>query len=722
MSNFELTYEKAFSYLVYNQEIYRRNVKEVVGIDISDPKEIRRHWLCYGIEKGISGSDIFDINWFVQNNKIDLDISDRAKIIEYWIDSGIDQGLSGSGTFSAKDYGKLHSDLKTAFGNNYRELAKHWNNHGRREKRQCIQEKPLNEQDRLIQENGIDVGSTFVFDIAFYKEQLKDLGLNDLDTVQDYLKHWRTVGVNEGLRSSLIFDVKYYINKNKKVIDDGIKNNYSLAIEHWLNVGIKKGCQGSKEFNISSYLKAHKDLQEAFGEDYEKALNHWIQHGYREGRETSLPEEVKESIFLSNVRKIWPKFLQKSTHEKNVKAYLSRYNQLSQTPQSVWKRAENDCKRLASIYKSHGPLVSIIVPYHNREITIELAIDSVLSQTYGNYEIILIDNKSKRPIKKFLDKKYAKDICSGKLKIIDTNVGGVCPARNLGLSIANGKYIAYLDSDNFWNKDFLRIMVGILESERSDCAYSSVILANLDTRKIKLHGQQFNLDKLKSLNYIDMNCFVHTRELYNNKGGFDISLKRLVDWDLILKYCNGSKVSFCHAPLVHYISASYIDSITSSEKLFPPYELISRRSYSDHNFIFSDDLKREGGKKIAYILWDQPSNSEKFINYELEWLVQSGFTVNVFYKRNASNSFINGVEYLKIDSSDELADELTNRKVDFAFTHFIYPTTTLLTMPACEKAKVPAIPDEFRSLTTTQHAEEAIKTHPHNLSTKIDLY
>ena len=95
------------------------------------------------------------------------------------------------------------------------------------------------------------------------------------------------------------------------------------------------------------------------------------------------------------------------------------------------------------------PLVSVIVPTYNREKYITLALDSILSQTFKDYEILVIDDGStdntKEALKSYMDK----------IHYIYQNNAGVSAARNAGIRIAKGEWLAFLDSDDEWNPTYL---------------------------------------------------------------------------------------------------------------------------------------------------------------------------------------------------------------------------------------------------------------------------
>ncbi len=127
-----------------------------------------------------------------------------------------------------------------------------------------------------------------------------------------------------------------------------------------------------------------------------------------------------------------------------------------------------------------------------------------------------------------------------------------------GLAIARGPVIAYLDSDNTWDRDYLSLVAAEFESNpnaTSVYAGQYVYLYNevLDRRYlIGIRIQPFNGELLDQGSYIDLNIFAHRRELYEQLGGFNEQMRRLVDWDLILKYTKQQKPLLIPALLAEY--------------------------------------------------------------------------------------------------------------------------------------------------------------------------
>jgi glycosyltransferase involved in cell wall biosynthesis len=126
------------------------------------------------------------------------------------------------------------------------------------------------------------------------------------------------------------------------------------------------------------------------------------------------------------------------------------------------------------------PLVSIIIPYYNKKDTINRSVDSVLNQTYTNWELIIIDDKSEVPLEVSQDWNSQQIIC---LKNEDNLGPGL--SRQRGLDIARGEFICFLDSDDYWLPDFLSESLDVHLDNSTLCAtysQSNMIDGNLRRR------------------------------------------------------------------------------------------------------------------------------------------------------------------------------------------------------------------------------------------------
>jgi glycosyltransferase involved in cell wall biosynthesis len=191
-------------------------------------------------------------------------------------------------------------------------------------------------------------------------------------------------------------------------------------------------------------------------------------------------------------------------------------------------------------WKSNSkPTVSVIIPTYNRREQLTQAIKSVLGQTFRDFEIIVI-NDGGVDIKNLID-----DLNRGK-NIVYVNLAtnrGLPAARNTGIGVARGKYIAYLDDDDIYYPDHLQTLVSFLESTDYKIAYTDscrTINKKVGGKYIFQSKEQyfsgdFDCDRIFVENYIPVLCFMHERTCFDDVGIFDESLTSHEDWDLWIR-------------------------------------------------------------------------------------------------------------------------------------------------------------------------------------------
>ncbi|MEQ8927956.1 MAG: glycosyltransferase, partial [Fulvivirga sp.] len=238
------------------------------------------------------------------------------------------------------------------------------------------------------------------------------------------------------------------------------------------------------------------------------------------------------------------------------------------------------------------------------------AIQSVFDQSYTNWELIICDDESTDETSKVLGK-----ITSSKLRYFKLKKQGAAAARNYGHSKSKGKYIAYLDSDNLWHPEFLRITIGALENRLGiHCVYTKYI----DVERLKDKGKEsfkiksfkglpFNYEKLAEKNYIDLNTFVHRKGLIDHYGGFNNQLKRQQDWDLILKYTFLRDPIYIDNYLVYYQRNESWNQITKIHKYDNSSLEIIRSNlslYYKHGLQSKLRVNKEANPTITILSWD----------------------------------------------------------------------------------------------------------------------
>ena len=126
-------------------------------------------------------------------------------------------------------------------------------------------------------------------------------------------------------------------------------------------------------------------------------------------------------------------------------------------------------------------LVSIITPCYNGEKFISETIESVLNQTYSDWEMIIIDDGSKDSSASIIEVYSNKD---KRIKLLRQSNAGSASARNNGIRHANGQYIALLDADDLWSPLFLKKQIDFMTEKKAVCVYSSYSCIDENSQEI----------------------------------------------------------------------------------------------------------------------------------------------------------------------------------------------------------------------------------------------
>jgi glycosyltransferase involved in cell wall biosynthesis len=200
---------------------------------------------------------------------------------------------------------------------------------------------------------------------------------------------------------------------------------------------------------------------------------------------------------------------------------------------------------------SDDPLVSVIIPTYNRSGTIGRAITSVLNQTYNNFELIIIDDNSGDDTEKIVQ-----SFDDPRLRYIkhDTNRGGGA-ARNTGIRVAEGEYIAFQDSDDEWMPQKLSMQLPGFQGKRDNgVVFSRMMRIYEDHHTVFPSQVEYSSDEFHKamfwINYVGTPTAVVRKELLDRIEGFDERLPRLQDWDLFIRLSAITSFHFVPEPLV----------------------------------------------------------------------------------------------------------------------------------------------------------------------------
>lgn len=223
------------------------------------------------------------------------------------------------------------------------------------------------------------------------------------------------------------------------------------------------------------------------------------------------------------------------------------------------------------------PKVSVIITTRNRSHMLPRAIESVLNQTFKDYELIVVDDASLDDTSKVI-KSYESRNCLLGLRIDKSR--GANHARNEGQKIARGEYLAYLDDDDYWLPQKLEQQIAVFDLD------SNVALVGcrfLEEGKVKELPKEFPYWALLMDNFIGgfSMCMFRKKDL-TNVGGLDINLKNAQDWDLWLRLAELGKIVVVNQCLVQY-NTGHTDRITVKKDRTAHYlnysSVVTRHAY-----------------------------------------------------------------------------------------------------------------------------------------------
>lgn len=200
--------------------------------------------------------------------------------------------------------------------------------------------------------------------------------------------------------------------------------------------------------------------------------------------------------------------------------------------------------------KTEHPLVSVIMPTWNRAYIISQAIQSVLDQSYTNWELIICDDDSDDNTESIV-----KGMVDSRIRYYKLSKNNGAVARNHGIKHARGNILSFLDSDNIWHPQYLDCIVSAHLLKKSPVVYTGYVDAHIAQDKIISHEIKFHPFKFSKLawrNYIDLNTLSFNVNCLKVVGFFDPLLERQQDWDLIVR--NAAHYDFygVDLPLVFY--------------------------------------------------------------------------------------------------------------------------------------------------------------------------
>lgn len=251
---------------------------------------------------------------------------------------------------------------------------------------------------------------------------------------------------------------------------------------------------------------------------------------------------------------------------------------------------------------SKNSCISIIIPVYNTSKYLRKTFDSILSQTYKEWELIAVDDGSTDESGSICDE-YAKK--EDRIKVVHKTNGGVSSARNKGIEQANGRYISFVDADDYLEQDFLETMLHGIEQYAADLVCCRVAFDSKQgiryqkASKISIFNQKESIVAMllpNSFHGWPWNKMYKSSIIKENKLRFDENLKYCEDEVFVLQYIMYiNKCTYIPDALYHYVQNEHSvnNSIYTTRKF--NYACLDRHKADEINLaiiksLHDDDL------------------------------------------------------------------------------------------------------------------------------------
>jgi glycosyltransferase involved in cell wall biosynthesis len=214
---------------------------------------------------------------------------------------------------------------------------------------------------------------------------------------------------------------------------------------------------------------------------------------------------------------------------------------------------------------SSSPLITIITPTYNAGKLIGKCIESVQSQSFKNFEHLILDGQSTDDtvnlVKQF-QQKYST------IKLTIEKDKGVFDAMNKGIKLARANWLYFLGADDyFYNNDVLENISAYLLKNETQIVYGNVFFQNLH----RLYDKDFDIEKILKHNICHQAVFYHAI-VFKIIGDYDLNYRTEADYDLNLKCWLTGKISHLYVPLtIAYYADGGISSMQNDEQLIKEY-------------------------------------------------------------------------------------------------------------------------------------------------------
>jgi len=309
-------------------------------------------------------------------------------------------------------------------------------------------------------------------------------------------------------------------------------------------------------------------------------------------------------------------------------------------------------------------MFSVIIPLYNKAAYIEKAIESVLNQTYQEFELIVVDDGSTdNPLNnlEFIihNSQFKKQESSTKIRIINQENQGVSVARNNGVKLANYEYIAFLDADDWWEPTYLEELKSLIEEYPKAGIYGSSYYKVKNDKYIPANigvEQDFECGLINYFKVYAKTMYmplwtgatIIKKDIYESENGFKNNLKAGEDFDLWVRVASKYPVALLNKPLAYYNQDVELQNRAVGSRFYKPEEHMIFTDYgilnadTDFRFLFE---KLSLYSLLTYYLGNINKNEVQQIlktidwknhpfKYRLYYIILPKFIVQYWFKMN----------------------------------------------------------------------------------------
>jgi glycosyltransferase involved in cell wall biosynthesis len=303
------------------------------------------------------------------------------------------------------------------------------------------------------------------------------------------------------------------------------------------------------------------------------------------------------------------------------------------------------------------PLITVVVPCYNSGKYLPISLQSVLKQSYRNFEIILVNVGTTCKITKKILKFYRKNKF---IKIVNQENKGLPSARNRGIQESLGEYIFFLDSDDSISKDCLEKLFNLIKNKKNIYSYPSLTLTGLN---IGFLNKNYNFFEQLFSNQIPYSC-LYPKNLLVKLGGYDEKMKDgFEDWELNIRMGINNFHGICSNEKLFYYNVSNVGMLQSIslKKYYQIYEYIRVKHssiYSIKNLLAiyqkNKNKKSTHSLKLYFIYYFYLKIlPNKILNYLLRYVMKLSHTTKVL-KKNKKYSDKKVSKVLHVITSSDL--------------------------------------------------------------------